>query len=106
VSSNLTEGTENNRSTLKVSELTVLGDLLSPSRLTHVVYVGANPFDGGTSVHHGFPFPDRTPIGCGVFLGIDRLAPKKGSADLTADRKNLIKLFDSSEYPDISSLMH
>jgi FkbM family methyltransferase len=31
---------------LKVPELTALADLLSPSRLTHVVDVGANPFDG------------------------------------------------------------
>jgi FkbM family methyltransferase len=30
-----------------VSELSALGDLLSTSRLTHVVDVGANPFDGG-----------------------------------------------------------
>jgi hypothetical protein len=29
------------------------------------------------------------------------LPPKKVALGLTADRKNLIKLFDSSEYPDI-----
>jgi FkbM family methyltransferase len=32
---------------LKVCELTALRDLLSPSRITHVVDIGANPLDGG-----------------------------------------------------------
>jgi hypothetical protein len=34
-------------SVLKVFELNALRDLLSPSRLTHVVDIGANPLDAG-----------------------------------------------------------
>jgi len=34
-------------SVLEVCELTALRDLLSPSRLTYVVDIGANPLEGG-----------------------------------------------------------